>query len=271
MSLLLCRREIVKHPFFIEVLGIHIYSSQELCYVIYHHPLLVMNDFVDASLFFFVKNELGLGFLAGRMEKLVEAGGRPEEALYLFLSECDYYTEKELQKFKQVTASYRNLSQNAYGKAVADYLFSQKQYGKALQKYEKLTEEGERKKGEEAFWSQVYQNLGAACAQMFQFSRAYKAYDTAYGLKEEDQILEKIYFLTCFAPGLSIDESYEALFKPEWKEEWKGKLSQAETDAKQAASVRNLRALWKQDPEGQLEKAKKLISKWKSEYRKQEA
>ena len=94
---------------------------------------------------------------------------RPEEALYLFLSECDYYTEKEIQKFKQVTASYRNLSQNAYGKAVADYLFSQKQYGKALQKYEKLTEEGERKKGEEAFWSQVYQNLGAACAQMFQF------------------------------------------------------------------------------------------------------
>ena len=154
---------------------------------------------------------------------------------------------------------------------MADYLFSQKQYGKALQKYEKLTEEGERKKGEEAFWSQVYQNLGAACAQMFQFSRAYKAYDTAYGLKEEDQILEKIYFLTCFAPGLSVDESYEALFKPEWKEEWKGKLSQAETDAKQAASVRNLRALWKQDPEGQIEKAKKLISKWKSEYRKQEA
>ena len=72
MSLLLCRREKVKHPFYIEVLGIHIYSSQELCYVIYHHPLLVMNDFVDASLFFFVKNELGLGFLAGRMEKLVE-------------------------------------------------------------------------------------------------------------------------------------------------------------------------------------------------------
>ena len=39
MSLLLCRRERVKHPFYIEVLGIHIYSSQELCYVIYHHPL----------------------------------------------------------------------------------------------------------------------------------------------------------------------------------------------------------------------------------------
>ena len=76
MSLLLCRRERVKHPFYIEVLGIHIYSSQELCYVIYHHPLLVMNDFADASLFSFIKNELGLGFLAGRLEKLIEEGGK---------------------------------------------------------------------------------------------------------------------------------------------------------------------------------------------------
>ena len=37
MSLLLCRQEQVEHPYFIEELGIHLYSSQELCYVIYNH------------------------------------------------------------------------------------------------------------------------------------------------------------------------------------------------------------------------------------------
>ena len=68
MSLLLCRREPVKHPFYIEVLGIHIYSSQELCYVICNHPLLVMDGFVGKALYSFVKNELGMGFVAGRME-----------------------------------------------------------------------------------------------------------------------------------------------------------------------------------------------------------
>ncbi len=93
---LLCAEEKKNIPFYIEVLGIHIYSSQELCYVIYHHPLLVMNDFVDASLFFFVKNELGLGFLAGRMEKLVEAGGHGRGFVPV-LSECDYYTEKNTE------------------------------------------------------------------------------------------------------------------------------------------------------------------------------
>ena len=74
MSLLLCRREPVKHPFYIEVLGIHIYSSQELCYVICNHPLLVMDGFVGKALYSFVKNELGMGFVAGRMEKLSETG-----------------------------------------------------------------------------------------------------------------------------------------------------------------------------------------------------
>ena len=44
MSLILCRQEPVKIPLYIEDLGIHIYSSQELCYVIYNNPLLVLEE-----------------------------------------------------------------------------------------------------------------------------------------------------------------------------------------------------------------------------------
>ena len=47
MSLILCRQEPVRHPFYIERLGVHIASSQELCYVIYQNPLLVLDGFVD--------------------------------------------------------------------------------------------------------------------------------------------------------------------------------------------------------------------------------
>ena len=49
MSLLLCRLEPVRHPFEVPELGIRLYSSQELCYVIYENPLLVMEDFVHCS------------------------------------------------------------------------------------------------------------------------------------------------------------------------------------------------------------------------------
>lgn len=79
--------------------------------------------------------------------------------------------------------------------------------------------------------------------------------------------MEKIYLLTCFTPGLSVDESYESLFKPELKEEWKQKLAQAELTAGQAEGLKTLRAMWKQDPAGQLERAGRLVGKWKDEYR----
>lgn len=114
MSLILCRQEPVKHPYYIDVLGIHIHSSQELCYIVYNHPVLVMDDFLDDLLVDFIRKDLDMDYLAGRMEKLVETGTRPEEVLALFLSECDYYSDKEIQKFKQTTAALRALHPAQY-------------------------------------------------------------------------------------------------------------------------------------------------------------
>lgn len=62
MSLLLCRQEPVKHPFYVEFLDIRLYSSQELCYVIYNHPLLVLDGFVEEPLLAFLREELNWGF-----------------------------------------------------------------------------------------------------------------------------------------------------------------------------------------------------------------
>lgn len=50
MSLILCRHEPVRHPYYIERLGIHIASSQELCYVIYNNPLLAMEGLINDNL-----------------------------------------------------------------------------------------------------------------------------------------------------------------------------------------------------------------------------
>lgn len=76
MSLILCRNEPVKQPLYIEKLGVHIYSSQELCYVIYQYPLLALNGFVDENLVEFIAVQLDMGFLAVKMEKWMKGGGR---------------------------------------------------------------------------------------------------------------------------------------------------------------------------------------------------
>ena len=101
MSLLLCRREPVTVPYEIEELGIHIWSSQELCYVIYNHPLLVMEDFINERLIAFLRSQLGLPFLAERIEKWIEGRGMSDELLFLILQECFYYTPQEQTRYRQ--------------------------------------------------------------------------------------------------------------------------------------------------------------------------
>ena len=74
MSLILCRHEPVRHPYYIERLGIHIASSQELCYVIYNNPLLAMEGLINDNLITFIRTELDMAFLAGKLDAARRAG-----------------------------------------------------------------------------------------------------------------------------------------------------------------------------------------------------
>lgn len=109
MSLILCRQEPVTVPLYIEDLGIHIYSSQELCYVIYNNPLLVLEGFIDKRLTEFLRSELRMPFLAERVEKWMDSHGATEEILYLILKECNYYTPKEQAAYRQTVNGLKKL------------------------------------------------------------------------------------------------------------------------------------------------------------------
>ena len=267
MSLILCRHEPVKHPYYIDVLGIHIHSSQELCYVIYNHPILVMDDFIDELLIEFIRRDLDMDYLAGRMEKLLETGSRHEDVLFLFLSECDYYNDKEIQKYKTTVAVLRALHPAEYEKERADYMFRARQYGKAAQRYGRVLEYPADKQVNDAFLAKVYNNLGASYAMMFQFRRALASYDKAYGLGKDLDVLKRIYFLSVFSPELDVKERYQSIFTEELRSRWKKEMDAASLDAGQDEEVRALRALFKKDPIKRINGAAQMVQRWKQEYR----
>ena len=267
MSLLLCRPEPVRHPYYIEILGIHIYSSQELCYVIYNNPLLAMEDFLDTPLLTFIRDELNLEALAGKLSEMADQKNSRDAMLLLILSECDYYTESEVNRLKQILASYRKLRPAEYLKAVADALFRKKQYGKAVARYQKILELPEDETGDDEFCSRVYHNLGAAYAQMFRYEKAFKALDRSYGLHKDPETLKRIYFLTVFEPALAVRERYYSLFTPQAREAWDQELAMARQNAMAAGEVAGLRELFKKDPVKRMKGAGELIQQWKQDYR----
>ena len=184
MSVIICRKEHVANPWYVDGLGINIHSSQELCYAIYHHPLLFMDGFVDGNLVEFVREELGMGFVAARMEQRIKTGDKPDEILLMFMQECDYYTTAELNKLRQTMTSLRKLSPLEYAKKKADYLAEFKQYGKAIAGYEEILEAA-AKQSDSQLEGRVWNNLGACYARIFQFQKAMDAFDKAYGKKKD--------------------------------------------------------------------------------------
>ena len=121
MSFILCRQEEVTHPLYIEALGVHIWSSQELCYVIYNYPLLAMDHFLDERLTEFIEKELRMTVLAARLENGLRTGADEDELIFMFLEECHFYSPKEITAFRQKISSYRNMGSLEFAKATADY------------------------------------------------------------------------------------------------------------------------------------------------------
>lgn len=267
MSLLLCRQELVRHPFYVEFLGIHLYSSQELCYVIYNHPLLVLDGFVSESLLAFLRDELNQGFLALKLERWQKSGENTDEALVMILQECDYYKPVEINRFKQQMAGIRRMHEAEYRKLMADELFTLRQYGRAAELYQELLELPGDSYVDDMFAGRIWNNLGSCYARMFQLDRAFSSYEKSYGKIGERQVLERMYELTLLDRRLSIGERLDALITQEMKDEWEAKMGEARDHASRSEQVKEIEKLFSKDPIKRQAGAAKLIAQWKQEYR----
>lgn len=267
MSLLLCRQEQVKHPYYIENLGIHIYSSQELCYVIYHHPLLGMDGFLDTRLIEFLREELDMGFTALKLERWLKNEENVDDALVLLLQECDYYSSLEISRFRQQITTLRKLPPLEYAKRKADYLFQFKQYGKAIAGYRDILESAETSRIEDELLGRVWHNMGAAYARVFRFDEAYEALDHSYLLLNDPSLLQEIYHLTLLDSGLALKDKYRSNLTEDMKAEWDQKYEEAMGRAADSEELKNLDALFAKDSIRRMEGASRMIQQWKKEYR----
>lgn len=268
MSLIVCRQEPVKHPYYVERLGIHISSSPELCYVIYNNPLLAMSGLIDDHLIEFIRDELDLAFLAGKLEKWKKSGEDPDEMIFIILQDCYYYTAKEINRLRQKVAAYRKMSPPEFTKETADYYFSLKQYGTAVVYYEKILDDWRLKSLSDEFTAKIWNNIGASYAGIFWFEKAMAAYDMSYNFQKNMDTLKRIYQLTLLNPELKLKERYQALLTEERTAEWKKELEELTAQAGERPEVKELEELFSKDSIRRMAGAGKLLARWKQEYRK---
>ncbi len=267
MSVIVCRKERAEHPYFIEHLGVSVYTSQELCYAIYHHPILAMDGFIGRNFIDFIRDELNMGFAAMKMERWMKSGENQDELIFLFLQEAEYYSSAEINRLRQKVSALRKLPPLEYAKQKADCLMEFKQYGRAISGYEKILESPLTVKADDSFIGRVWNNLGACYARIFRFDKAAEAYDKAYGKLKDLSVLERIYHLTLLKADIQMKDRYQSIITDEMKADWDKDFEEAQEQAGQSEALEKLDELFRKDPLKRAEGARQILEAWKQEYR----
>lgn len=269
MSLLLCSQEYARRPYYVELLGIHLFTAQELSYVIYHYPLLVLDGFINDDLLEFLREELNLGMLSVKLERWLKRQENLDEALVLILQECGYYNGVEINRFRQRLMDLRKKHPAEFSRLKADELFSMHQYTRAAQIYEELLDRPADKYVDDAFLVKVLNNLGACHAQTFHFARAYEAYEKAYLRIGKEELLQRMYLLTLLDEKVRMGEHIQAVVTQKQKEAWAKRLEAARDHAARSDGVARLEALFKKDSIRRQAGQTEIVHRWKQEFRRQ--
>lgn len=266
MGIILCESRTASHPLFLDELGVHLYTFEELCYVISEYPLLFMDDFVNEPLLEFIDTELGRQHLTDDIRKYRNEGATDDDTLCLILKDCDSYSNSEVLHYQGKLKAFRKLAPPEYLKRKADALFGLKRYGKAVTIYEKIlamTEEN----GSDAFRGAVYNNEGSAYANLFLLDHAYRAYDKAYGCLKDREILKRIYFLSLMEPILEMKERYQSMVEEDAGVDWDQEFEKVRMEVKQCGEITETDAFFERDPIKRKKLITEKIEKWKQDYR----
>lgn len=189
-GLILCRTRYAERPYYINNMGVNIYSLEELCYYIYNNIYLIGTDLFDEGLTDYISGELGEKELAEQLEFLITENAGLSELVMTVLRYVDYYSEEEIDALAGTIESLDTQNASERLKLRADNFLSNKRYSNAVHNYEIIVYGQKDINLSDDFYGNVWHNMGVAYAGMFEFGDAVQCFKRAYALNSNDESLK---------------------------------------------------------------------------------
>lgn len=186
---------VAEHPYYVKLLGIRLYSAEELCYYIYNNLSLIDEDFVSQALLMFLRDEVKLGELADRIDKTYRTLADLDSVLLMILREVGYYNEFEIARFQEKALRLRRQNPLEHIRERADQLFTRGRYECAIREYSKILFKNRDARLKPYFYAQVLQHMGAAYMQLGLCDEALECLEASYKEVQEQLVLKQMYFL----------------------------------------------------------------------------
>lgn len=183
---ILCQIKRAQHPYYIESISLNIYSIEELCYFLFHNLYLLDDSILNTELCDWIRDELGLRKLSGRLYTLLEKWENREVEIALsdfilpVLKEINYLTLDEFRTLNLHLATYEGQPDIMREKLKGDCLVGHGKYVNAIQVYQHTLEHTKDTKLGGQFKGSIFNNMGCAYMRLFQTEEALDCFKQAY-------------------------------------------------------------------------------------------
>lgn len=180
MSYILCQTKKAENPYFIENIGINIYTLEELCYYFHNNLYLIDQTIINEELCRWISKELELPGLAAKLRAVIGKFSSAEDVLYPVFKEINYLNYEELRSLNIRLEKYNKEPLTVKEKKKGDSLVENGMYLGAIEVYQKVLRRGDLSDQGEGFASMVWNNLGCAYSYLFQMDKAMECFWEAY-------------------------------------------------------------------------------------------
>lgn len=179
-ALLLCNRPIAAMPYYIEALSLNIYSLEEVCYVIEHHPFLMDEGFFDDDLILWIEREVGEGELAEQLRQALRKEQGITKLVELILNTTGYLTYEAGMRILSQIREMQHKTVFERRKMRADRYVENKKYINAILEYRRILQMEEECKKNPVVCGNIWHNQGTVFARLFLFREARECFEKAY-------------------------------------------------------------------------------------------
>ena len=203
-ALLLCNRPIAAMPYYIEALSLNIYSLEELCYVIEHHPFLLDEGFFDEELIGWIEREVKEVELAEQMRQSMRRELGITKLVELILNATGYLSYEAGMNILGQIREMQHKTVFERRKMRADRYVENKKYINALLEYRRILQMEEECRKNPVVCGNIWHNQGTVFARLFLFREAKACFEKAYRYHMN---LESIYEAMAACRYLGEDEA----------------------------------------------------------------
>ena len=208
-AVIICRKELAETPYYIESMGIRIYSMEELAYFLYENIYLVDKKMLGTRLWEWLRTEMQHPELADRLQKGAEAGGSLQNMVLTILRSVEFYSQEELARLTEKMKVLNTYQEQERLKLRADEYFVGGNYQAAIYEYQKILDIRQSDRLGVEFYAHVWNNLGVCCCRLFLFGRAAQAFRTSWQYKKDPAVLKE--YVCAMRLGLSDEDFEEAM------------------------------------------------------------